>query len=136
MAKVSKTVEEWRAQLTPAQFDVTRYKVTEKAFSGEYWDSKVAGVYSCVCCDNQVFAAEVQYDAGTGWASFSEPVEAGAIVMREDHSLFMERTEIMCADCEAHLGHVFADGPKPGGQRFSLNSAALRFKPAVDAHVI
>ena len=132
MAKVSKTIEQWQAQLTPEQFDVTRNKATEKAFSGEYWDSKVPGIYECVCCASQVFDAADQFDAGTGWPSFSRPLKARAVKARRDQSLFMVRTEIICANCEAHLGHVFADGPEAGGKRFSVNSAALRLIPLVD----
>jgi peptide-methionine (R)-S-oxide reductase len=132
MAKVSKTIEQWQAQLTSEQFEVTRNKATEKAFSGEYWDSKVPGVYACVCCASQVFDAADQYDAGTGWPSFSKPLKAGAVKTRKDPSLFMVRTEIICANCEAHFGHVFTDGPAAGGKRFSVNSAALRLNPLVD----
>jgi peptide-methionine (R)-S-oxide reductase len=131
MAKVSKTIEQWQEQLTPEQFDVTRNKATEKAFSGEYWDSKVPGVYACVCCASQVFDAADQYDAGTGWPSFSRPLNARVVKTRKDQSLFMVRNEIACANCEAHLGYVFADGSDAGGKRFSVNSTALRLDPLV-----
>lgn len=124
-----KTKEDWKSELTPLQFKVTRKKGTEKAFSGEYWDTKTPGVYECICCGSPLFDSETKYDSGTGWPSFYSPVSADAVLEKEDRSLFMRRTEIVCADCNAHLGHVFPDGPAPSGQRFCMNSAALKLKP-------
>lgn len=128
MAYVEKTNAEWKEQLTAEQFKVTRKKGTERAFTGEYWDTKTAGTYECICCGKPLFSSETKYDSGTGWPSFYQPFD-DAVAERDDRSLFMKRTEVVCSDCDAHLGHVFPDGPEPTGQRFCLNSAALRLKP-------
>jgi len=124
-------LEARRAQLSPEQHHVTQQKGTERAFSGEYWDSKVPGTYSCVVCDADLFTSETKYDSGTGWPSFSAPIAEEQVVTETDSSLGMTRTEVMCASCGAHLGHVFPDGPQPSGDRFCMNSASLKLLPKV-----
>ena len=126
---VKKTPEQWRELLTEMQFYVTRQAGTERAFTGELWDHKAPGAYHCVCCDQELFTSSTKYASGCGWPSFTQEAHEGTILYIEDRSHGMRRTEVRCARCDAHLGHVFPDGPPPLGTRFCINSASLRFEP-------
>ena len=129
MQKITKTDAEWRAQLTDEEYRITRKHGTERAFTGPYWNTKEEGVFSCKCCGLPLFEASTKYDSGTGWPSFFASISKENVAEKADNTLFMRRTEVLCARCDAHLGHVFPDGPKPTGLRYCMNGHALKLEP-------
>jgi peptide-methionine (R)-S-oxide reductase len=129
MQKITKTDAEWRAQLTDEEYRITRKHGTERAFTGPYWNSKEEGVFSCKCCSLPLFEASTKFDSGTGWPSFFASISKENVAEKPDNTFFMRRTEVLCARCDAHLGHVFPDGPKPTGLRYCMNGHALKLEP-------
>jgi len=128
--KINKTETEWKRDLSPEQYHITREAGTERPFSHPLNNEKRAGTYACICCGQPLFSSDAKFDSGTGWPSFFQPIAHGAVTEREDRSLFMRRTEVLCSQCDAHLGHVFPDGPEPTGQRYCMNGTALDFQPS------
>ena len=132
MQKIQKPDAEWRHELSPEQYHVLREKGTERAFTGIYWDEHTPGLYRCAACGNPLFKSDTKFDSGTGWPSFTSPIDDGSVDTDTDRSFFMNRTEVHCSACGGHLGHVFPDGPRPTGLRYCINSASLTLEPAAE----